>query len=136
MNDNKLIMMVGIPRSGKSTRAKEMGYPIVNPDAIRLAIHGNPFIPQAEPLVWCLAKYMVKSLFLAGHKTVILDATNTTRQRREEWKSRSWNRDYEIIESSKDECVERAKKTGMEYLIPIIESMSDKYEPVTGDEYE
>ena len=35
-----LIVMVGLPRSGKTTWARKQGYPIVNPDSIRLAFHG------------------------------------------------------------------------------------------------
>jgi len=35
-----LILTVGLPRSGKSTWAAKKGFPIVSPDAIRLAMHG------------------------------------------------------------------------------------------------
>jgi predicted kinase len=34
-----LHMMVGLPGSGKSTIAKGLGFPIVDPDAIRMAVH-------------------------------------------------------------------------------------------------
>jgi predicted kinase len=72
-----LIMTVGLPRSGKSTWAIAQGHPVVCPDAIRLALHGQPFIATAEPVVWATAKLMVASLFEAGHGVVILDATNS-----------------------------------------------------------
>ena len=81
----RLHLMVGLPRSGKTTRALELGYPIVCPDAIRLAIHGQAFIPEAEPVVWAHAKIMARALFLAGHNDVTIDATNTTFKRREFW---------------------------------------------------
>lgn len=68
----RLLVTVGLPRSGKSTWAKQQGAPVVNPDAIRLALHGQAFLQEAEPLVWVMAKYMVEALFLAGHSTVIL----------------------------------------------------------------
>ncbi len=32
---NRLILTVGLPRSGKTTWALEQGWPIVNPDSIR-----------------------------------------------------------------------------------------------------
>lgn len=85
-----LICLVGLPRSGKSTWAKSQAWPIVNPDAVRLAIHGQRFITEAEPFVWATVRAMVKALFLAGHNIVILDATNTTRKRRDEWLSNEW----------------------------------------------
>lgn len=103
-------MTVGLPQSGKSTWAKAQGYPIVNPDSIRLAIHGQPFIKEAEPFVWATAKYMVRSLFLAGHDVVILDATNITRKRRDEWKG-PWDRACCEFWEGSEECKKRAKDT-------------------------
>ncbi|KKK82651.1 hypothetical protein LCGC14_2801230, partial [marine sediment metagenome] len=47
----KLILTVGLPRSGKSTWARKQGHPIVNPDSIRLALYGEPFIEEAEPMI-------------------------------------------------------------------------------------
>jgi predicted kinase len=83
--DKVLLCMVGLPYSGKSTSAATVGAPIVCPDAIRAALHGHKFIPEAEPMVWAVAKTMVRALFMAGHEVVVLDATNTTRARRSEW---------------------------------------------------
>src|SRR5258706_417694 len=54
---NTLIVMVGLPWSGKSTWAREQGnWPIVCPDEIRFALHGQRFIAEAEPWVWTIAK--------------------------------------------------------------------------------
>ena len=39
----EIIVTVGLPRSGKTTWAREQGYPIVNPDSIRLSLHGKRF---------------------------------------------------------------------------------------------
>lgn len=43
----KLILTIGLPRSGKSTWAKQQGCPVVNPDSIRLALHGKAYIQEA-----------------------------------------------------------------------------------------
>lgn len=56
MSKPTLVLMVGLPRSGKSTIARSGRVPIVSPDAIRLALHGQPFIASAEPTVWATAK--------------------------------------------------------------------------------
>jgi len=103
-----LILTVGLPRGGKSTWCKTKDYPIVNPDLIRLALHGRPFIADAEPMVWAIAKVMVKYFFLEGHDIVILDSTSTTRKRRDEWKSKDWTREYHVINTNKEICKERA----------------------------
>jgi predicted kinase len=120
---NTLILTVGLPRSGKSTWAKSTGLPIVNPDAIRLALHGHNYITDAEPMVWVIAKYMVRALFLSGHNEVILDATNLTKKRRDEWIG-PWNIEYKLFTHvSKEECIKRAINSNREDLIPVIERM-------------
>lgn len=135
----KLILTVGLPRSGKSTAARSLAAkilaPIVNPDAIRLAVHGQRFSAEAEPLVWFAAKVMVRALFRAGHDTVILDATNTTRKRRDEWKSEEWRRDYLQITTSKLTCVQRASAEGDVEIIPVIERMAHGFEELSAEDY-
>ena len=119
----QLILTVGLPRSGKSTWAKQQGLPIVNPDAIRLALYGQAFIKEAESMVWAMAQYMVKALFLAGHDTVILDATNATKERRIDWINPLWECQYIIFDAPKNICIHRALHDGREELIPIINAM-------------
>lgn len=129
-----LIALVGLPRSGKSTWAKKAGHPIVSPDAIRLAIHGQRFIAESEPFVWAVAKAMVRSLFLAGHAAVILDATNNTRKRRDEWKSKDWEMVFKVISTPDSVCLERAIAEGDEYIVDVIKRMSAEHEPLGDDE--
>lgn len=133
-----LIMTVGLPQSGKSTWARSQKCPIVNPDAIRLGLHGNPFIGEAEPFVWAIAKVMVRSLFLAGHSTVILDACNNTQKRRDEWKSKEWTRFFVNIDETIEVCKERARqsaidKSHLEGLLEAIDRMSEQFEPFEKD---
>lgn len=127
-----LIMTVGLPRSGKSTWAREYAAqhntPVVNPDSIRLALHGQAFVASAEPMVWAVAHLMVSSLFKAGHATVILDATNITEHRRKDWRSREWMCHYVCFTAPRDECIRRARAQGQEELVPIIERMASSLE--------
>jgi predicted kinase len=125
---NTLILTVGLPRSGKSTWARSTGYPMVNPDSIRLALHGQAFLPSAEPLVWTLAHYMVHALFLAGHATVILDATSVTKARRDEWLDDKWTVRYRVFDTPKETCIVRAGDGG---LVLVIERMALAWEPVS-----
>lgn len=129
-----LICTVGLPRSGKTTWAREQGHPIVNPDSIRLALHGRRFVSLAEPFVWAIAKVMVRALFLAGHDVVILDACSHTRARREEWKSSTWQTDYVEFGTPVAACVARARQIGDEEIVPVILRMDGAYEPVESDE--
>ncbi len=142
MMANTLILMVGLPRSGKSTEAKGLGYPIVSPDAVRLALHGKTFLSDAEFMVWPLAVLMVKALFHAGHHTVIVDATNHTRKRRQFWyDAGDWNIEYHMVDTSAVVCIARAEaeeavETPPNHfsLIPVIERMSEAWEDVVAGE--
>jgi predicted kinase len=125
--------MVGFPRSGKSTIAKEMvrelGYVIVSPDAIRIALYGQRWRDESEPMVWGIAHTMVAALFEAGHDDVILDACNITPEKRIEWESPYWVCCPHIVPTTKEICIQRAVDSKMEDLIPVIERMSAFWNP-------
>ena len=73
---------------------------------------------------------MVRALFLAGHSKVILDATNTTRKRRDEWQSKEWITVFHVINTPVELCLERADPI----LIPVISRMWENQEPLGEDE--
>lgn len=122
----KLILTVGLPRSGKSTWAKAQGHPIVNPDSIRLAMHGQRFYGPAEPLVWATAHLMVDALFRAGHETVILDACNVSAKRRDEWKAH--NPELQVFNAGPVTCLERAMSQNDQEIVPVIERMAKEWD--------
>ena len=129
-----LVLTVGLPRSGKTTWATDQGFPIVCPDEIRKALHGHAYAQEAETFVWAIAQVMVRSLFASRHKTVILDATNTTRRRRSEWMNDGWHTVAVVIKTDIDECHRRATKTLRHELGPVINRMADQLEPISPDE--
>ena len=129
-----LTVTVGLPRCGKSTWANKQGAPIVNPDSIRLALHGQPFISLAEPFVWAIAKVMVRALFLAGHDRVILDATNITRKRRAEWRSEDWTCEFvSFLDVPLETCLRRVYSGNID-LIAAIQRQHAELEPIGDDE--
>lgn len=141
MKDKQLLATVGLPRSGKSTWARkaasEYGCPVVNPDAIRESLHGQKFYQPAEHLVWYFTHLMVESLFKAGHHLVILDATNTKREYRDQWRSEKWDVAFVVFDTPPQECVERYEKAPQESadnLPEIIVMMAEEYEPLEEDE--
>ena len=134
MPPNVLIAMMGLPRSGKTTIARTLGCPIVNPDMIRLAIHGKPFIPEAEGSVWAVAMLMVKYFFLMGHNTVVFDATNTTYVRRDALQSSCWTTEFYEINTHVEDCKKRAYDGNRLDLVPIITRMDEGYQFLTPSE--
>jgi len=127
----RLILTVGLPRSGKTTWAREQGLPIVNPDSIRLALHGQRFATNAEPFVWASAKLMVRALFLAGHDLVILDATNVSVKRRTEWfNPAEWACYFKVFDTPAQVCRERASVEGDEAIVSVIDRMAKEFQPL------
>lgn len=139
----RLILMVGLPRSGKTTLALKYDFPIVSPDAIRFALHGETFLKEAEFMVWPMAILMVKALFAAGHAQVILDATNHTLKRRQFWyDAGDWEIGYVHATASKEDCIARARieealadPPNDFSLVPVIERMAEAWEDVTTGEW-
>jgi predicted kinase len=112
---SKLGVMVGLPRSGKSTKCMalmEQGHVIINPDRMRLALHGQAYQPLAEQLVWAIADLMVRTLLMQGHN-VIVDATNITRYARGVWakvaKAHGIELDIYWVTTPYEVCLERNK---------------------------
>lgn len=129
-----LIATVGLPRSGKTFWACRQNMPIVCPDSIRLALHRQRYVQDAEPFVWAIARTMVKALFYSGHPLVILDATSITRSRRGEWRSDSWKLRFKVIDTPAEVCIARAQQENDQYIIPIIERMAEEFESLAEDE--
>jgi predicted kinase len=136
----RLILTIGLPRSGKSTWAMRQNLPVVNPDSVRLAVHGQRYLESAETMVWTIVKYMVKALFIAGHNNVILDATNVRKESRKFWIEFAKQNDlwlvYAYSPTIRDECVRRATLTNDREILPVIDRMADEMEYPTADEYD
>jgi predicted kinase len=109
--------MVGLPRSGKTTEAKQMGHPIVNRDAIRQTLSPDNSIRyfEEEDRVTEIERIMVTSLFNAGHNDVIVDACHVKRKYRLAWERFAASPGYKIyyfhVMTSLETCLARARRT-------------------------
>jgi len=141
MGTKLLVLMVGLPRSGKTTKAMEYARKhnaaIVNPDSIRLALHGQAYVQSAEAHVWAIAHTMVDSLFMAGHDIVVIDACNNTQKRRNEWRYGKWDeRCFIEVRTDAETCLDRLSTTDANYenLKAAIERMDKQHEAVAHEE--
>lgn len=138
MSKSLLICMMGLPRSGKTTIVKQLSKqwhaPVVRRDDIRLALHGQRYQSKAEPFVKAISDVMIRSLFLSGHEVVICDETNYSRAARDYHKSNDWRTVFYEVPTSPEVCKERAVATGQPDLIPVIDQMWERREPLGEDE--
>jgi predicted kinase len=127
-----VIVMVGLPRSGKSTLAGKLRdrfhLPVVCPDCVRLALHGQIYSKQAEPFVWATVYAMAEALLLAGHEGIIVDATSMTKALRERWVRPEWRTGFIHVDTPVNECLRRAEQTKRPDLLPIINQMAVRFE--------
>ena len=133
-----LLSLHGLPRSGKSTLTGKLrryyGASVVNADAVRLALHGQRYLALAEPMVFAIRQIMVRALFGAGHQIVIYDDTNYSRAARDKMRSDEWDTYYIEVDTPPEICKERAVATGQPDLIPVIDAMWARREPLEADE--
>jgi predicted kinase len=133
-----LLCTVGLPRSGKTTWARALcgkhGIPLVSADAVRLGLHGQRYIETAEPMVHTIVGVMVRSLFHAGHQTVLLDECLINARRRMPWRSASggflWQQAWVVFEAPAAECIRRAGTDRV--LVPVIERMAADRDRIDG----
>lgn len=112
----KLTVLIGLPRSGKSTYAtKWIGYDdygsnprvVVNSDEIRLALHGERYNRLAEPFVHAVTKVMIRSLYNQGYH-LLIDETNTSIGSIRQWLQIDPDAEFVYINASVEECERRA----------------------------
>ncbi len=85
-------------------------------------------------MVFAIREIMVRALFGAGHPIVIYDETNYSRAARDKMKSDAWESFYIDLPTSPDECKRRAIATGQPDLLPVIDRMWARHEPLEDDE--
>lgn len=87
---SKLIMLSGLPASGKSTKAKEIvgtgNYVRVNRDLLRTMLHFDKFSGRNEGMT-VEAEKRIATLALANGLNVVVDDTNLNLKNKEMWSS-------------------------------------------------
>jgi predicted kinase len=114
----KLIIMRGLPASGKTTRAKEImdkdGNVVrVNKDSLRKMLHFDKWSGSKESITRSVSRKIAMQCLLDG-QNVIIDDTNLNEKTFQSWKdlAREMSAKVEVIEMNTtiEECIERDKK--------------------------
>lgn len=116
MKKNKILVLQGVPASGKSTFARELvskdnSYVIVSRDAIRES-RGEYWIPKQEDYISDIEEFEIRSAIKHG-LNVVIDATNLNPRTIEKWNSLATelNTDIEfkLFKISFEEALKRDK---------------------------
>lgn len=140
-----LYFLIGLPRSGKSTIAKKWqngninivnhnieynnvscNYNpriIVNADSIRLALHGQAYIQEAEEMIHTVKNLIIKTYLLMNYD-ILVDGTHTSQWSIEQLLKIRSDAEYLLIDTPVEVCKQRAIDTNKEYLLIPIERMA------------
>ena len=148
----RIYVYVGLPRSGKSTLAKEYKKDdevIVDCDKIRAMLVGgtaeNSYKKENEPIVWATFDALVKSS-ISQQKNIHIANTNCNldilKKLMEDLKKfnaqQNWANDTDfdldfywiIVDTPVGVCKQRALDSGQYSLLPVIENMKKGFEIV------
>lgn len=130
----KLIIMRGLPASGKSTKAKEIlaqGNTVrLNKDLLRTMLHFDKFSGRNEGLTRDASRTLAKT-FLAQNTNVIIDDTNLNDGTMQSWKDLAKECNAKIehhnIDTPVDECLKRDQSREKRVGDIVIKQMALQY---------
>lgn len=143
----ELIIMVGLPGSGKSTFVDDYiigkgfeegvyGYHIVSRDDIRLAF-GSDFNRLVEPFIGAIAKTMVRAYMIRG-LNIVVDETNTNIHTIKSWSDLAKEYGYKtramVMTTPVKICKERRETSEGKFPEEVIDRMSEQLEALMVDE--
>lgn len=134
MNKQKLVIMRGLPASGKSTYAKqlveEQGYKRINKDDLRAMIDNGKWSEKNEEEILNFQTRMIE-LWLSMHHSVVVDDTNFSERHIKRFNNIADNHKVEMeikfIDTPLWECIERDSKREHPVGKKVIINMYNKY---------
>ncbi len=137
-----MILMIGLPRSGKSTFVNNVlstaNYTYISADEIRKELTGNKNIQSNDKEVWKLL-YERFDNAVKNNENIVVDNTNLKIKYRKRFVDPALKKDYFIIYASfmnidENVILDRIKKTN--FPIDVYHRMKNGFEDFTEEEWE
>lgn len=129
----RLIILVGLPASGKSTWAEQQKLPTLSSDALRVLLTGDIAHQGVNRLVFRTLRYLAAARLQAGAAVTCIDSTALTG-----WERRCWVRFAEIhrcsveavyFEVPLEECRRRNALRGRAVPDDVLDLMAARLRP-------
>lgn len=128
--EKRLILMLGLPGSGKTTYVRNtlvpQGMQVVSPEAIRLA-YGHSFYAPLEPIVHATALLQGRQHMLQGY-SVVVDECNCRARHLAKWKHMAERLGYAAsciyMDTPKGVCIRRRLATP-DFPLEVVERMNN-----------
>lgn len=134
----KVILLVGLPGSGKSTWLAERGLKAISSDSLRELLLDDARDQSANARVFALVRHVLRERLRLNRPVTYIDATNLTRKERRQYVkiARSFNATIEalVFDTPLEECKRRNSRR--ERVVPedAMDRLAAKYQAPSMDE--
>lgn len=135
---SRIVVLIGLPGSGKSTYLERLGVTGLSSDAIRVLLADDATDQSIHRRVFATLRYLLKQRLEVGRPVTYVDATNLTLWERRPYLKlgQLYDCDVEAIffDVPLEICQERNRRRGRAVPEDVMERMAAKLAPPTGEE--
>ena len=134
----RIVVLVGLPGSGKSTYVQRIGAPVLSSDAIRGLLADDPTNQTIHARVFATLRYMLRQRLALGRPVTYIDATNPTPRERRAYVRMGERYGAQVeavfLDVPLAVCLERNR--GRDRVVPdeVVERLAAKLRPPTVEE--
>lgn len=134
----RVVLLVGLPGSGKSTWLRERGIVAISSDEVRRVLSGSAEDQSINARVFDTVRYLLRQRLEIGQDLTFIDATNLTRWERAPYIEMAKEFDAAVeavlFDVPLDEC--KRRNAARDRVVPdaAMEKLASKFEPPLVDE--
>lgn len=134
----RVVLLVGLPGSGKTTYLQKTGAPALSSDAVRRLLADDPTDQSLHPRVFATLRYLLRHRLAISRPVTYIDATNLTRAERRPYLriAQAYGAEAEALffDVPLEECLARNRRRDRVVPEEAVRRMAAKLVPPSADE--
>jgi predicted kinase len=134
----RLVVLVGLPGSGKTTWAARQSFSVLSSDAVRLLIADDPAIQTIHRRVFATLRHLARQRLELRRPVTCIDATSLTRWERRPWVRLAEDADCEaeaiFFDTPLEVCLDRNIRRERVVPAAAVREMARRLEPPSIEE--